>query len=133
MVKLKERIIDRWLTWRTGKDKSQRDWEAWYEENVDYRAGNIPTMFRNFAHVIEVDWRKFITDDGLAWVPVEDARQYFWPARNLGDNCVWRIERVFWDQWHKCWFLNEIGGEDKVFVATNSDKDAIMLALKYSG
>lgn len=132
MMKLWDKIKDRWITWRTGKSKEQRDWEAWYEANVDYRAGNIPSMFRNFKHVIEVDFDKFITDGGMAWVPVEDARQYFWPQRELGKNCVWRIERVFWDQWHKCWHLNDIGGEDRVFVATNSDKDAVMISLKYT-
>ena len=129
---LKEYIIDKWLTWRTGNDKATREWKAWYDENIDYRAGNIPAMFRNFKHVIEVDFDKFITDGGMAWVPVEGARQYFWPQRELGKNCVWRIERVFWDQWHKCWHLNDIGGEDRVFVATNSDKDAVMISLKYT-
>ena len=132
-MKFWDKIKDRWITWRTGKSKEQRDWEAWYEANVDYRAGNITTMFRNFKHVIEVDWQKFITDGGMTWVPVKDAQQYFWPQRELGENCVWRIERVFWDRWHKCWSLNDIGGEDKVFVATNSDKDAIMISLKYCG
>lgn len=127
-----ERLKDRWVTWRTGKTRAQRDWEAWYELNVVYRAHTIDNMFYKFKHVIEVDWRKFITDDGLAWVPVEDARQYFWPQRPLGENAVWRIERVLWDQWDRSWHLNDIGGEDKVFVATNSDSDAIMLALYYS-
>jgi len=126
-------VVDRWLTWRTGKDQQQREWEAWYEANVDYRAGNIPTMFCNFKHVIEVDFDKFITDGGMGcWVPVENARQYFWPQRKLGENCVWRIEQVFWDQWHKCWSLNSIAGDDRIFVATNSERDAIMIALKYS-
>lgn len=131
-MKIKEYIIDKWLTWRTGNDKATREWKAWHEENIDYRAGNIPTMFRNFKHIIEVDPDKFITDDGLAWVPVEDARQYFWPTRDLGNNCVWRIERVLWDRWHKCWNIIGIAGEDRVFVATNNERDAIMIALKYS-
>lgn len=129
----KEYIIDRWLTWRTGNDKATREWRAWYDENIDYRAGNIPAMFRNFKHVIEVDVEKF-TDpcEPFSWVPNKDARQYFWPARPLGENCVWRFERVVWNQWHRCWDINGIGDCDKIFVATNSDKDAIMIALKYS-
>ena len=131
---LKEYIIDRWLTWRTGNDKETREWQAWYDENIDYRAGNIPTMFRNFKHVIEVDVEKF-TDpcEPFSWVPNKDARQYFWPARPLGENCVWRFERVVWNQWHQCWDINGIGDCDKIFVATNSDKDAIMISLKYCG
>ena len=130
----KEYIVDKYLTWRTGNDKATREWKAWYDENIDYRAGNIPAMFRKFKHVIEVDVEKF-TDpcEPFSWVPNKDARQYFWPARPLGENCVWRFERVVWNQWHQCWDINGIGDCDKIFVATNSDKDAIMISLKYCG
>ena len=129
---IKDWILDKWITWRTGKDRAQREWEAWYEENVDYRASNIPTMFRNFKHVIEVNPDKFFNPhEPFAWVPNEDAKQYFWPKRKLGENCVWRFERVSWTNWLKCWYIDEMGGGDHVFVATNSDKDAMMIALKY--
>ena len=131
MGKLKDYIVDKWLTWRTGKPKAEREWQAWYEENVLYRARTIPNMFQNFKHIIEVDHSKFMLEDPFAWRPCEDAQQYFWPARELGNNAVWRFERVIWDQWDKCWHINTLGDEDKVFVATNSDKDAMMIALKY--
>lgn len=127
-----ESIKERYLTWRTGKDKKQRDWEAWYEANVVYRAHDITNMLKNFKHVIDVDWNKFIVDGGLCWVPRPDARQYFWPHRPLGENCVWIMERVSWNPWDRRWHLDEITGEDKVFVATNSDEDAVMIKLKWS-
>lgn len=130
----KEYLVDRWLTWRTGKDKRQRDWEAWYEANLDYRATKINDMFKNFKHIIIVDIDKFVDHcEPFAWVPNKDAKQYFWPQRPLGENAVWRYERVI-----KCpatanqWEVNGIGGEDHIFVATNNDKDAIIIALKYS-
>jgi hypothetical protein len=128
-----EYIKDRWLTWRTGKDKDQRDWEAWYEVNVVYRASTIPNMFMHFEHVMEVNWNKFFEyTEPFDWVPCEDACQYFYPHRKLGDNAVWRIERVMWDKWIQRWVINELGGEDRVFVATNNKRDAVMIALKYS-
>lgn len=134
MESLKEYISDKYLTWRTGKDKAQRDWEAWYERNVVYRASTIENMFMHFEHIIEVDWRKFITDGGMGcWVPVEGARQYFHPQRELGNNAVWRIERVRKDQWDNRWHVNELCGEDRIFVATNNEQDALMIALKYAG
>lgn len=133
MASLKDYIVDKWLTWRTGKDKSTRDWEAWYEVNVIYGASTIPNMFRNFKHVIVVDSNKFFQYDPFAWVPCEDAKQYLHPQRELGNNAVWRFERVMWDQWSNQWFINGLGDEDKVFVATNSDTDAMMIALKYAG
>lgn len=131
-MKLTEYAKDRWLTYRTGKNKSQREWEAWYNENVNWRANDITNMFENFKHVIEVDWNKFITDGGLSWVPVPDARQYFWPQRPLGENCVWRIERVARNPWDQRWHILELGGEDRIFVATNDEKDAIMIALQWA-
>ena len=127
-----ELIKQRYLTWRTGKTQHERAWDEWYEVNVNYRAHDISDMFKNFRHVIEVDADKFLWDDGLAWVPPLDAQQYFWPNRPLGKNCVWRIERVSWNEWAQRWYLDGMGGEDLVFVAANSDEDALMIALKYS-
>lgn len=130
---MKEWIKDKWLTWRTGKDKAQRDWEAWYAENVVIRANTIDNMFMHFEHVIEVRSDKFFQFDPFAWVPCEDAQQYLWPRRELGTNAVWRFERVRLDQWDNRWHIDEIGGDcDRVFVATNDDKDAIMIALKFT-
>jgi hypothetical protein len=128
-----EWIKDKWLTWRTGKDKDQREWEAWYDTNVVWRADTIPNMFMHFEYVMELNWNKFFDyAEPFAWIPCEDASQYFYPTRGLGNNAVWRIERVTWDKWDQRWHINEIGGEDKVFVATNNSKDAVMIALKYS-
>jgi hypothetical protein len=127
-----ELIKDKWLTWRTGKDKAQREWEAWYEENVVYRASSITRMFQHFKHVIVVSPDKFFdVCEPFTYVPNEDARQYFWPQRELGNNAVWRFERVTWDTLGKEWYINGLGDRDKVFVATNNDKDAMMIALKY--
>ena len=130
-MKLLDNIKDRWATWRTGKDRTQREWEEWYNTNVNWRAYNITNMFENFKHVIEVDPNRFLWDAGLDWVPHPDVKQYFWPHRPLGENCVWRLERVVRSQWDNRWHLTGIGGEDRVFVATNSDEDAIMITLKW--
>jgi hypothetical protein len=129
-----EWVKDRWLTWRTGKTKEERTWSAWYDQNVNYLASDITNMFEKFKHVIAVDVDKFV-DHGepFSWVPCADARQYFWPQRELGNNAVWRFERVVWNEWDQRWHINGIGNEDKIFVATNSDSDAIMISLKYAG
>lgn len=130
--KIRSNIEDKWLTWRTGKDRATREWEAWYEVNVIYRASTISNMFRNFKHVIIVNPDKFFdVCEPFAYVPNEDARQYFWPQRELGNNAVWRFERVIPDDGTTDWIINGMGDRDKVFVATNNDKDAMMIALKY--
>lgn len=131
-LKIRSEFEDKFLTWRTGKDKDQREWEAWYERNVVYRASTIDNMFIHFKHIIEVDTDKFVDHaEPFAWVPNKDAKQYFWPQRKLGNNAVWRFERVYWNEWEKRWHINDMGDADKIFVATNNDKDAMMIALKY--
>ena len=127
-----ERIKDRWLTWRTGKDKATRDYEAWYDINVNLRSHYIQDMFKNFEHVITVDPAKFMDPhEPFGWVPCEKAREYFWPQRALGENCVWRFERVSRDQWNNRLLIEGFLGEDRVFVATNNSKDAMMIALQW--
>ena len=127
-----EYIKDKWLTWRTGKTKAEREWSDWYDQNVNYLASDITNMFEKFKHVIAVDVDKFVDhSEPFSWVPCADARQYFWPQRELSNNAVWRFERVVWNEWDQRWHINGIGSEDKIFVATNSDRDAIMIALKY--
>ena len=125
-------LKDRWITRRTGRNRQQREYDAWYEYNVNSRVSTINEMFKNFEYVIEVDPDKFLVDDAISWVPHPDARQYFWPERALGNNCVWTCRRVFWDQWTQSWYINNFTGDDRVFVATNSGEDATMLTLKWT-
>ena len=133
-MNLKERIVDWYLTRKTGKTKSERDYITWYEQNVNIRSTRIKDMFGNFKHIVIVDPNKFFNlEEPFGWVVCEDVKQYFWPHKPLTEAAVWRFERVInapstaWE-----WHVNEIGGEDKVFVATNNDEDAFMLKLAYS-
>ena len=133
IAKFWDKVTDWYLTRKTGKNQAEREWEAWYEVNVVYRAHTIENMFMNFKHIIEVDTAKFTNPyEPFTWVPCDDAKQYFWPARPLGENAVWRFERVSRDRWDHRWHIDEFGGEDRIFVATNNERDAIMIALKYS-
>jgi hypothetical protein len=130
---LKEKVIDWYLTRKTGKTKSEREWQEWYEKTINFRATRVRDIFCNFEHVVIVDPDKFFVYDPFAWAPKKEAQQYFWPARTLGENAVWRWERVMRaPSTGNEWEVNELGGEDTLFVATNNERDAIMIALKYS-
>ena len=132
-AKVTELVKDKYLTWKTGKDRAEREWLMWYDLNVNWLAHDITDMFKNFKHVIIVDVKKFTNPhEPFSWVPCNDAKQYFWPARELDNNAVWRFERVEWNEWDKRWHITDFGGQDLIFVATNNDKDALMIALKYS-
>lgn len=131
---IKEYFKDKYLTWRTGKDKRQRDHDTWFNDIVNYRARDTTDMFKNFKHVIIVNPELFFDHaEPFGWVPVQDAKQYFYPLRPLDETvCVWRFERVTWNRWDSRWHINEMSGDDKVFVACNNSEDAMVLALKYS-
>lgn len=134
MGRLKDYVVDKYLTWKTGKPKDERDWREWYDRTVLWYADDITNMFQNFKHVIVVDSDKFMDPrEPFAWVPNNDAMQYFWPQRPLETTCVWRFERVLWNEWDQRWHINGLGGDDLIFVATNSDTDALMISLKYAG
>ena len=125
-------IKDKWLTWRTGLDKETRDYQKWAYETIAYRASTIENMFVNFKYILPVTTQIYNPNEPFGWVPCKDFRQYMYPSRALGDNCVYYFARGHRDQWDGKFHLTEIGGGDQVFVATNNDEDAIMIALKYS-
>jgi len=132
-MKIKEYIVDKWLTWHTGMDKQERLWERWKQENIVVRASTIENMFMHFKHVIPVSTDIFDLDEPFGWTPCEDFKQYLYPNRELGDNTVFYFARGFRDQWDGRFHLNDMRCEqDQVFVATNNDRDALMIALKYS-
>ena len=134
VLEFKEWIVDKYLTWRTGYNKEQRKYREWYYTHVVVRATEIDNMFGRFKHVLIVDPDKFFDyAEPFGWVPVEQARSYFWPNRPIETTCVWRFERAM-----RCpstgnrWAINELGGTDTVFVACNSDEDALMISLLYA-
>ena len=133
MGTVKEYIVDKWLTFWTKKSKSQRDWEAWKDVTVVSRADTIENMFMNFKHIIPVTTDIFDLHEPFGWVPCEDFEQYLYPNRQLGNNTVFYFARGYRDQWDKRFHLSDLQHEqDQVFVATNNDRDALMIALKYT-
>lgn len=123
-----EWIVDRWLTYRTGKTKVQRDYEAWYNINVNSRARTAEEMFCNFKHVIQVDFWKFF-DVHMFTELKEELLQYRYPQRALGNNIVYEVLRG--EQLQNTFYITDFGNEDRVYVATNNSEDAMILALKY--
>ena len=129
-----DRWVDRWRFWRTGLTREERDYRQWCDQMINSRACRVQDIFRNFKHIVAVNPDKFLDPrEPFAWVPCANARTYFWPQRPLGQNCVWTVEQVMRspstaNQWER----TSLGGETVVFVATNSERDAVMIALKWS-
>lgn len=123
-------IKQQYLGYTTGRTKAQQEWDAWHQASVDFRATHVEDVFHKFKHVIRVDPHKFLQSD--TWDIDRGAKQYFWPACALNESCVWA--------WLRCspsrhnsdkWEIDELGGTDMMFVATNNEYDALTLSLKY--
>lgn len=128
-----ERIKDWWLTRRTGLTREEREYKAWIAANIDRRASTPTEMFRNFKHIVVVDyWKYFDHHHPLGLPVVESAEQYYWPNRPIGQCAVHTIVRGGLDWWTNDFFIHDLGNEDRVYVATNNSEDATMIALKYS-
>lgn len=128
-----EWIKDKYLTWSTGQDKSTRLYNKWVDDTVVQRAGTIENMFMNFKYIIPVSTQVFDLSEPFGWIPCEDFKQYLYPARTLGNNAVYCFARGYRDKWGSRFHLNDMYHEqDRVFVATNSEADAVMIALKFS-
>ena len=127
-----EYIKDKYLTWSTGLSKQERVWRKWQEETIVRNAGTIENMFTNFKYIIPVTTEIFDLDEPFGWYPCEDVRQYMYPERELGDNLVYYFARGSRDQQDGHFHIDDCFGEgDQVFIATNNDKDAVMISLKY--
>lgn len=127
-----EHIKDKYLTWSTGLTKQERAWIKWEKENIVRGASTIENMFMNFKYIVPVTTNIFDLDEPFGWLPCKDFKQYLYPTRELDDNAVYYFARGERNQWDGRFHFNELYGGDQVFVATNNEVDAIMIALKWS-
>lgn len=125
-------IKDKWLTWTTGLNKQDREYKKWVEETVVQNASTIENMFMNFKFILPVSTQIFDHNHPFGWVPNEEFRQYMYPNREPSDSAVYYFARGYRYRPDGEFRLNEMSGDDQVFVATNNEQDAIMIALKWS-
>jgi len=131
-----ERVKDWYLTWRTGLDKTSRDYLEWEQGHIVPKANYVRNYFQGFKYVVPLDYEKVYTTSTPFWwekIPNQDFLSYMWPNRPLGNNCSYRTFRGFWDQWDKQFHICDIRCEmDQLFVATNNEEDAIMFGLRWA-
>lgn len=136
-----EWIRDRWLTRRTGMSREDREFCQWVDRNIVHNANTVENMFHNFEYIVPVSTDIFDLDKPFGsqtawpfgWTPCEGFREYLYPNRPLGANAVYYFARGYRDAWDGRFHISDLRGEqDQVFVATNSDRDAMMIALRWS-
>ena len=126
-------IRDRWLTWRTGLTREQREEARWCDLMIVHNANTIENMFHNFEYIIPVSTSILNDHPFLGWAPCDEFQEYLYPQRTLGDNAVWYFARGYRDPWDGRFHLSDLRAEqDQVFVATNSETDAMIIALRWS-
>lgn len=128
-----EYLQDRYLTWHTGMPREDREFREWADRTVVQNATTIENMFQNFRHIVPVSTRIFDLDEPFGWTPCEEFREFLYPQRPLGSNAVYYFARGYRDAWDGRFHISDLGAEqDQVFVATNSDRDAVIIALRWS-
>ena len=126
-------LQDRYLTWHTGMPREDREFRQWADRTVVQNATTIENMFQNFRHIVPVSTRVFDLDEPFGWIPCPEFREFLYPQRPLGSNAVYYFARGFRDAWDGRFHISDLRAEqDQVFVATNSDQDAVIIALRWS-
>ena len=74
-------LKDKYLTWRTGYNKSGRAYIKWREETIVRSAYTIEDMFVNFKYIFPVSVDIFDHAEPFGWYPNEDFEQYMYPNR----------------------------------------------------
>lgn len=128
------RIVDWWLTKRTGLNRKRRYRKKWINENIGYRSSSVKEHFCKFEYIFEVDPDKFFDPyEPFGFVPV--CKEYCWPNLPSGKCIEYVFNRGFrsycpitkeWD-----FMFNGLGDEDKVYVACNDPLLAAELRIKY--
>ena len=128
-------LRDKWLqsSWAPVNLRNHHAEVQWNNANLNKAASNIRDIFCGIKHIIEVDHLKIYAEHhGMhGWLLPKSFRdQYCFPNRDLGDHAVVHLMRGMHTGDEKIFEVNEFGG-DAVFVGTNNEEDAIMIALKY--
>jgi len=106
--------------------------QLWNKKNIKPTGDTIKEIFFGMKHIIEVDHKKVYEKwDVQGWLVSEEFKEmYFYPNRELGDHAVVHLLRGDFSSDEYIFTKNEFGG-DAVFVGTNNDADALMIALAY--
>jgi hypothetical protein len=134
-MKLLEKIIDWWLTRKTGYNKLDRDFIKWKDSTINIRAPTVHGKFGyfcKFKYIIVVDSNKFFDhSEPFGWIPVPSFKEFRYDMKNSFDDCaMWIFERGIWQD--NIFHITTFGDCDVVFVATNNDFDAYLIAMRYS-
>jgi hypothetical protein len=132
LITILDIVEDKYLTWKTGLPKADRDYVYWKDRNIVQNAGDANNYFYGYKFVFTTDYAKVFTEaDIWGLCPNADFLSYMWPKRPLGNHCYYNIFRGEWNQHDHRFHFTEFG-TDELFVATNSEEDAMMLLLKYA-
>lgn len=107
----------------------ERDWN---QANIKPNADTIKEMFPKHKHIFEIDPYKVYPNLNATqgWkIDQYFIDNFFYPNKELGDHAIVVLMRGIPNDDY-IFERNELGG-DGCFVATNSEKDATIIALKY--
>lgn len=116
----------------TGRERVLRRWVV---NHADRDAKTARWLLKSFKHVIEVNPAKFFAfEENGVLVPVEIWNEFSFPHRRLEDSCMFALLNCSWENGDLKLSVEDQrrGKNTHLFVATNSDDDALLLSLLFS-
>lgn len=130
-MKLYNDIRAKYLQWKRGMDQAHWDYKQWNDAHIVKYASDVTNYFQGFKYVIPVNYDKVFSgfDPMFGSTIGPEIKEYCWPHRETGQHAMLGHFRGFCD---KRFHITDFGELDQVFVATNNEQDALMIALRFS-
>lgn len=109
-------------------------YRSWVTSTVISSAMTVDQRYANFKHIIEVRPELILhyPDCSPFSERVDDTfrQKYCWPNKPLGDCAI--VEWVRCTEFRGQLEIDDCFGHDRLFVATNNDRDALMISMRYT-
>lgn len=134
MTLIKRILIDLWMRSPFASKQKARLYheKKWNEKNFRRYASNVRDIFCGAQYIIESDYRKIFENPHTPGVRMYDnfRKEYCYPHRKLGEHTQMVLLRGVHTNDDRIFERNDFG-EETLFLGTNSERDAVILQLKY--
>lgn len=106
-------------------------YQLWRQGRV-INAGTVRESFRNFKHVVDVDYSKSFVNREHPFIDEihPELATFLWPERPLDSAGLLTFVRGSYINGE--FVITDLGNQDRILFCTDSDEDALLVTLKFS-
>jgi len=111
--------------------ETRAQYERWYDPDYNLIACRVKDYYHGYPYIYRFDNREhtiYFWDLGYNGHYVINK----WCKENLKDKFRMDFLRVFQDSYTQEWHINEIGGDDYIFIAFKDERDMVWFTLRWS-